>query len=341
MNGQLPGDSLQMRALYILGEGGYGRIYGPRERADIAGLVDVYAELQTPESIAAAPEVLAPAEVMLSGWGAPRLDSAFLEAAPNLKLVLYGAGSLRRVVTEAFWASGIPISSAAAANADFTGDFACAQILMGLKGAWRYALRLREQGVWSREPVAAGLYGSVVGLVSLGLVAQRVARLLQRHDLKVIAWDPWVDRAVAERMGVTLMESLDEVFREADVVSLHTPLLDETRGLIGGAQLRAMKPAAVFINTARGALVREAELVQVLRERPDLYALLDVTSPEPPPPESPLRALPNVVLTPHIAGAQGRECRRLGRSMVDELRRFLRGEPLQHVLTRAGYARMA
>ena len=332
---------MKTRALYILGERGYGRIYGPQERADVAGLVDVYAELQTPESIAAAPEMLAPVEVMLSGWGAPRLDAAFLEAAPNLKLVLYGAGSLRQVVTEAFWASGAQISSAAAANAVITGDFACAQILMGLKGAWRHALRLREQGVWSREPVAAGLYGSVVGLVSLGAVAQRVASLLRRHDLKVIAWDPYVERAVAEGLGVTLVESLDEVFREADLVSLHTPLLDETRGMVGGAQLRAMKSGAVFVNTARGALVREAELVRVLRERPDLFALLDVTSPEPPPPESPLHTLPNAVLTPHIAGAQGAECWRLGRSMVDELRRFLRGEPLQHALTRASYARMA
>ncbi|MCY3947360.1 MAG: hydroxyacid dehydrogenase [Anaerolineaceae bacterium] len=330
-----------MRALYILGERGYGRIYGPQERADVAGLVDVYAELQTPESIAAAPEMLAPVEVMLTGWGAPRLDAAFLEAAPHLKLVLYGAGSLRRVVTEAFWASGVQISSAAAANAVITGDFACAQILMGLKGTWRHALRLREQRIWSKEPVAAGLYGSVVGLVSLGAVAQRVAGLLRRHDLKVIAWDPYVDPSVAEGLGVTLVESLAEVFCEADVVSLHTPLLAKTRGLIGGVQLRAMKSGAVFINTARGALVREAELVQVLRERPDLFALLDVTSPEPPPPESPLHTLPNVVLTPHIAGAQGVECRRLGRSMVDELRRFLRDEPLQHALTRASYARMA
>lgn len=330
-----------MRALYILGERGYRRIYGPRERADVAGLVDIYAGLQTPESIAAAPETLAQVEVMLSGWGAPRLDAAFLAAAPHLKLVLYGAGSLRRVVTDAFWDSGVAISSAAAANALITGDYAYAQILTGLKGAWRHALRLREQGAWSKEPVAAGLYGSVVGLVSLGKVAQRVASLLQRHDLKVIAWDPYVDPAVARGLGVTPVESLDEVFRAADVVSLHTPLLDDTRGLIGAAQLRLMKPGAVFINTARGALVREDELVHVLRERPDLFALLDVSSPEPPPPESPLYTLPNAVLTPHIAGAQGQECRRLGRSMVDELRRFLRGQPLQHALTRASYARMA
>lgn len=330
-----------MRALYILGERGYERIYGPRERAEIAGQVELIADMQTPQSIAAAPELLAGVEIILSGWGAPRLDADFLAAAPKLKAVFYGAGSLRRVVTEAFWASGAQITSAAAVNALITGDFAYAQVLMALKGAWRHALRLRQQERWSKGPAAAGLSGSVVGLVSLGRVAQRVAGLLQRHDLRVIAWDPCVDPSRAEELGVTLVGTMDELFREADVVSLHTPLLDETRGLIGGEHLRAMKAGAVFVNTARGAIVRQDELVEVLRERPDLFALLDVTWPEPPPPGSPLFALPNLVLTPHIAGAQGAECYRLGRCMVDELRRFLRGEPLLYGLTRESYARMA
>ncbi len=330
-----------MRALYILGDRGYRRIYGPQERADIAAQVELIADMQTPQSLAASPDLLAGVEIILSGWGAPRLDADFMAAAPNLKAVFYGAGSLRKVVTEAFWESGAQITSAAGVNALITGDFAYAQVLMALKGAWRHALRLRQRGQWSKGPAAAGLYGSVVGLVSLGRVAQRVADLLQRHDLRVIAWDPCVDAGRAGDLGVTLVDTLEELFAEADVVSLHTPLLDETRGLIGGEHLRIMKPNAVFVNTARGAIVREDELVEVLRERPDLFALLDVTWPEPPPPGSPLFTLPNVVLTPHIAGAQGVECYRLGRCMVDELRRFLRGEPLLYALTRETYARMA
>ena len=330
-----------MRALFVLSERGYERIYGPQERADIAAQVDIIADMQTPQSIAAAPQLLAEVEIILSGWGGPRLDAAFMAAAPGLRAVFYGAGSLRRVVTGAFWESGAQITSAAGVNAVITGDFAYAQVLMALKGAWRHALRLRQERRWSRGPAAAGLSASVVGLVSLGRVAQRVAASLQRHDLRVIAWDPYVDPALAESLGVTLVRSLEELFREADVVSLHTPLLPETRGLIGAVHLRTMKAGAVFINTARGALVREGELLQVLRERPDLFALLDVTWPEPPAPDSPLYALPNLVLTPHIAGAQGAECYRLGRCMVDELRRFLRGEPLLHGLTRDSYARMA
>jgi phosphoglycerate dehydrogenase-like enzyme len=126
---------------------------------------------------------------------------------------------------------------------------------------------------------------------------------------------------------------LAELFRRSDVVSLHAPLLDETVGLIAGEHLAAMKPGATFINTARGGIVSQDELVEVARRRPDLQFVLDVTEPEPLPPDSPLYALENVVLTPHIAGSVGTECRRMGRYMVEELRRYLAGEPLQWLIT--------
>jgi phosphoglycerate dehydrogenase-like enzyme len=127
---------------------------------------------------------------------------------------------------------------------------------------------------------------------------------------------------------------LDELFRRADVVSLHTPLLKETEGMITGAHLASMKPGATFINTARGAIVREKEMIEALKKRPDLQAVLDVTHPEPPEPGSPLYTLPNVILTPHIAGSMDGECRRMGRYMVEELRRFVDGKPLRWQITR-------
>ena len=159
------------------------------------------------------------------------------------------------------------------------------------------------------------------------MIGRLVRERLRPFDLKVLAYDPFIKPEDAAALGVTLVP-LDVLFRKCDVVSLHTPWLKETEGLITGALLASMKPGATFINTARGAVVREAEMVEVLQQRPDLSAVLDVTDPEPPVANSPLYTLPNVLLTPHIAGSMARECRRMGRYMVEELDRFLTGRPL-------------
>lgn len=111
--------------------------------------------------------------------------------------------------------------------------------------------------------------------------------------------------------------------------------------MLGREHFAAMKPGATFLNTARGAIVREAELIEVLRARPDLLAVLDVTYPEPPVPGSPFYTLPNVILTPHIAGSLDQECQRMGQIVVDELKRFLAGEPLQWAISQQQAAVMA
>lgn len=150
----------------------------------------------------------------------------------------------------------------------------------------------------------------------------------------MVAYDPYVTSEEARVLGVDLM-SLEDLYASWEVVSLHAPLLPETEGMILGSHLASMKRNAALINTSRGAVVREAEMVEVLEERPDLWAVLDVTNPEPPEPNSRLYDLPNVMLMPHIAGSQGNECRRMGRLVVDELRRYVAGLPLEHEITRA------
>jgi phosphoglycerate dehydrogenase-like enzyme len=167
-----------------------------------------------------------------------------------------------------------------------------------------------------------------------------VCDLLRRFAVRVIAYDPFATPETAAALGVSLC-SLEECFAQADVVSLHTPWLPETEKMVRGAHFRAMKRDATFINTARGAVVDEPAMIEVLQARPDLTAILDVTHPEPPKPGSPLYALPNVVLTPHIAGSMGNECRRMGRYAVEECQRFLRGEPLLWQVTRERAATLA
>jgi phosphoglycerate dehydrogenase-like enzyme len=137
------------------------------------------------------------------------------------------------------------------------------------------------------------------------------------------------------------MVSLEELFSTADVISLHTPWLPETEGMVTGHHFSIMKEGASFINTARGAIVNENEMVKILSNRPDLFAILDVTHPEPPSHDSPLFELPNVLLTPHIAGSMGEECKRMGDIMVNELNHFLHGEPLDYEIKEEESNRLA
>ena len=297
-------------------------VYGPRERAAAARLASITGEVSD-------------AEVILASWGCPVMDSRFLESAPRLRLVLYAAGSVRGFVTDALWERGIRVSSAYALNAISVAEYTLAAILFSLKHGWR----LMRQPGGSRAQIP-GAFGATVGLVSLGAVGRAVCKMLKSHQVQVVAYDSLVSIDEMHQLGVRGIE-LAELFRICDVVSLHTPLLRETRGIVTGAHIESMRPGATLINTARGGIVREAEMVAVLERRPDLEAVLDVTDPEPPLPGSPLLRLPNVVLTPHIAGAIGLERRRLGRGMVEELRRYVRREPLRWEITRNQVQRMA
>jgi len=279
-------------------------------------------------------------EVLFASWGVARLDAAALAAMPALRLVCYAAGSVRGLVTPEFWARGIQLTSAAAANAGPTAAYAEALIVLALKQAWFYLRERRADWAYLADTPSSGVHGAVVGIIGLSRVGRLVVRGLQRHEVRVLAWDPTVDAAEAARCGVGLV-SLAELFARSDVVSLHAPLLPETVGLVHGAHLRALRPHTTFVNTARGAIVREAELVDVMRERPDLTALLDVTDPEPAPADAALRQLPNVVITPHLAGARHREIELLGRMACDELARYAANQPLQWSVTADAVTRQA
>ena len=322
-----------LKGIYVLNASAFERIYGKQERSDIERLVDIIAPAMEKTSVNENLSALREVEAIFSGWGAPRMDADFLERAPNLKVVFYGAGSIKGVVSEAFWDRGIVITSAYGANAVPVAEYALSQILFSLKHGWYYVLSAKREGKYPPRHLVPGGYGSTVGIISLGMIGRRVCRLLEPFDVKVVAFDPYVRPEDAEQFDVELC-ALDEVFKRSDVVSLHTPWLKETEGMIRGEHFESMKAGATFINTARGAVVREKEMIEVLRKREDLFAVLDVTRPEPPEAGSPLYILPNVVLTPHIAGSMDGECRRMGRYMVRELERYLRGEPLEWAITK-------
>jgi len=273
-------------------------------------------------------EALRETNLILSTWGMPALNAEFLKQAPSLIGVFYAAGSIKPFATPEAFLRGVRISSAQGANAIPVAEYASSAILLSLKQFWRHARAARERHAWHHLPVP-GAHRSIVGLVSLGAVGRMTAQMLATHDLEVLAYDPFASQETASKLGVKLT-SLEEVFYRSDVVSIHAPWLPETENMINGRLLRMMKSGATILNTSRGAVINEPELYDVLQERPDISAVLDVTHPEPPRPDSPLHELENVFLTPHISGSMGNEITRMGRWMVDEVVRFLNGDTLKH-----------
>jgi len=333
-------DAPLQNALLVVSPQYQDQLYGDEAIRAIRQRTRLLAPPLDPIAVLARADLLAEVEVLFSGWNAPVLDEAFLKRAPRLRAVFYAGGSVRYFVSEALWARGITVCSALTVNGEAVADYTVGAVLFSLKQGFAHATAARR-GAFATDLPVAGVPDSNVGLISLGATGRAVARKLAPFGVRLVGYDPFVSSAEAEKLGVGLRPRLETVFAEADVVSLHTPLLAATQGMITAAHFRAMRPGATFINTARGAVVREEEMIAVLRERPDITAILDVTDPEPPVPGSPLYALPNVVLTPHLAGAVDRERRRLGQAMIAEFDRWQRGETLLHALKPEQLAQMA
>ncbi|QDI67477.1 hydroxyacid dehydrogenase [Streptomyces calvus] len=335
---------------------------GPRPRAALAMSPDVASAVLDDESLAAlaalcdlaplpvlddlttarARTVLAGVDLLVTGWGCPPLDADVLRSAPRLRAVVHTAGSVRGHVTDACWDRGIEVSSAAAANALPVAEYTLAMILLTGKRALESARDYRASRVrpdWLRTPRSVGNHRRTVGILSASLIGRRVIDLLRPHDVDVLLYDPYVDDAGAKELGVERVQ-LPELFRHSDTVSVHTPLLPGTRGLVGRALIDSMRPDAVLINTARGAVVDQDALTDAaLAGR--IRAVLDVTDPEVLPPAHPLWSCDNVLLTPHLAGSQGNEWRRLADLAVAETARWVSGEGFLHPVRRERLAFLA
>lgn len=262
-------------------------------------------------------------EVLITGWGAPRLDARVLAAMPNLRAVFHTAGSVKRVVSPALWARGIRVSSSVTANAVPVAEYTLAMILLSSKHALESASSFRrtQDMAAARPRGAVGAYGITVGVVGASRIGRRVLELLRPFDIDAVLYDPSLSEMDAAAMGATLV-SLPDLLRTSDIVSLHAPSLPETYRMLGTRELAQMRDGTTLINTARGKLVdTDALVAELTGER--LRAILDVTDPEPLPPGHPLFSAPGVTLTPHIAGSIGNELRRMGRQTVDEVERFV------------------
>jgi phosphoglycerate dehydrogenase-like enzyme len=267
--------------------------------------------------------------------GAPRIDAEILEHAPRLKIIgeLEGDRFADRTDLDAAWERGIRTVDTTHGSSYPVAEWALALILISLRNAgqhFRKIIQHEEYRVRQNDGQPTRLQRKKVGLIGGGHIARQLIRFLEPFECDIRVYDPYLPKVVAEVMGF-LLTSLDFVMADSDVVVCLAPLTPGTRRLIGQRELDLLHPGAVFVNVSRGAIVDPEALIARL-QRGDIVAGLDVFDPEPIPADSPIKDLPNVFLTPHIAGAN-RGLQSFFALMVDELDRCFHGHETLYDLT--------
>lgn len=285
----------------------------------------------------------AEAGVIVTSWDTAALDAEVIAAAPKLELVVHAAGSVKPIVSDALWARGVKVSSMAAAISFGVAEFCLGQILMGGKRSYWAAQGTRE-GRWGDAARAFEgpheLYGQNVGVIGAGHVGRHLIRLLRNFTCNIHLFDPYTTAEQAREMGATKAGTLDEIFRDCLFVVLCAPSTPETQRMVRGRHFALLPKGALFVNAARGAITDEAELAEELKKG-KFVACLDVTVVEPTPADHPFRSLPNVVLTPHIAGVAAENRLRIGAMAVEEIISYCEGRGQRYKVTKEQLAKMA
>lgn len=272
---------------------------------------------------------------IFSTWGMPVFsEDEIRRIFPKLEALFYAAGSVQ-AFARPFLNCGVKVFSAWAANAVPVAEYTVAQIILANKGFFLAGRMMSSGQPLDGQRLAGkypGNYGETVGIIGAGMIGKLVIRMLRSYNLKVKVFDPFLPDETARELGVCKC-GLEELFAACQVVSNHLANNEQTKGMLKKEHFEAMKPYATFLNTGRGAQVVEDDLVSVLETRPDLTAILDVTSPEPPKEGHAFYRLPNCILTPHIAGSSGDEVHRMAEYMAEEYRLFSAGLECRYEVT--------
>jgi phosphoglycerate dehydrogenase-like enzyme len=284
-------------------------------------------------------KLLPRADACITSWGVAQLDSDVIAAAPRLKAMAHMGSSVKRFVSNALWEKGVHVTTAAPALAEDVAITALGLMLVGMKRIWPLGQHVRSGG-WRESPwwPSREIRHKTVGVVGASHVGRHLMRLLKPFEVNILLYDPFVSRETAAELGVK-KATLEEMLSQADIVTLHAPAKPDTYRMLNANRLALMKDNALLINTARGTLIDETALIAEL-SKGRFFAFLDVTDPEPPAPDSPLRRLKNVALTPHLAGCI-EDCGRMGEMAVEELRRFFAKEAPLYQITPEMFKRIA
>lgn len=259
-------------------------------------------------------------------------NQALIEQCPNLLCVSSGGAGYDTVDVEACTRAGIAVVNQAGANANSVAEHTFGLLLALSKRLIESNRRLRTDRGFAREDLMGEeIHGSTLGIIGLGVIGERTAGVARGFGMQVLAYDPYLDAATIRERGAE-PATLEALLGKADFVSVHCPLTAETRHLMGIEQFAAMKRGAIFLSTARGGIHDEAALYDALARGHLSGAGLDVWEVEPPPHESPLLALEQVIATYHTAGVSHGGRRNVARSSALQIQAMLRGERPPHLI---------
>jgi len=279
------------------------------------------------------------AEIAITSWNCPSLTEDILREAPGLELVVHAAGSVKGIVSEDLWKREIRVTSAAAALGRGVAETALGLTVTALKNIFNLN-RLTSMGGWnSQNHTVKDIYDLKIGVIGAGHAGRNYIRLMKNFEVEVLLYDPTVDEEGCRALGVR-KSTLANLMSESDVVSVHAPSLPVTRHMINSGNLSKMKDGAVLINTARGTVINEMDLIEELRKG-RISACIDVTDPEPPAELNELRLMPNVILTPHIAGAVTNGRKRIGALALAEIESYIRDGSLEYEVLHDQLGRLA
>ncbi len=264
-------------------------------------------------------------EYIFSTWGMPVFtEEEIKQFFPKLRAVFYAAGSVQHFARP-FLNSDVKVFSAWAANAVPVAEYTVAQIILANKGFFKTAV-LASNGYYANASKEfkfyCGNFGAKVGIIGAGMIGKLVIQMLKSYNLEVLVFDPFLSDEKAKELEVE-KTSLEQIFSKCNVVSNHLANNEQTEGMLNGELFSKLPPYATFFNTGRGAQVVESDLIEVLKKRNDIVAVLDVTEPEPPLKDSELYKLENCILTPHIAGSSGREVHRMAEYVLEEFQKYI------------------
>lgn len=265
--------------------------------------------------------------LLILSWESPRISQEILDVCPDLRGVIYGAGSLRPIMTEAFLNSGIPITDSKIVDSRSVAVTVLGVAIAACKGTYTLANDVRN-GMWRENAFKIkDFYKIKIGIIGASCVGSYFAELLKAFDVEVFICDPIKSAEEIAALGAKKVE-LKTLMSECDVISVHAPALPETDDMINKDNLCLIKDGAVFMNTSRGSLINEADLIEECKKNRFL-TFLDVYTREPTAVDNPLRTLPNVICLPHVAGTFTNGVRAIGVHVCEEAERFTRGEKMQ------------